>query len=62
VEQCWYAHRSSTGAVTEYTVFECRLPTKPTPNPKEGIEAAQWVRPEALPPRTLPQVHDISDC
>jgi 8-oxo-dGTP diphosphatase len=57
--RCWYAHRSEPLAVTEYTVFQCQLLGEPTPDPSEGIEAARWVRPEALPPRTLPQIHDI---
>jgi 8-oxo-dGTP diphosphatase len=62
VGQVWYAHRSNTAAVTEYTVFECQLLTEPTPDPTEGVEAARWLNPEALPPRTLPQVPAISDC
>lgn len=59
VGRCWYAHRSEPLAVTEYTVFDCQVLAEPTPNPSEGIEAARWVRPEALPPQTLPQIHDV---
>ena len=55
----WYAHRSRSGVASLYTVFECYTLSEPTPNGTEGIAASRWVRPDTLPPRTLPQVKSI---
>lgn len=50
-----YAHHSTDGALTRYSVHECSLSSEPTPRPAEGALACRWFRPESFPPRTLPQ-------
>ena len=57
--ELWYAHHSMPGLVSKYTVFECRTLSKPQPNPNEGVTAHRWVRPETIPPGTLPQVRAV---
>jgi 8-oxo-dGTP pyrophosphatase MutT (NUDIX family) len=58
-DRVWYAHRSAPNLVSVYTVFECWTLTDPAPKLADGIEASRWVRPDAIPPRTLPQVRSI---
>ena len=55
----WYAHRSRAGTISLYTVFECQALSEPTPNETEGVTEIRWVRPETLPPETLPQVRSV---
>jgi len=53
-----YRHRTSD-TVSVYAIVECTLGSAPTPNLAEGILDAQWVRPDAMPPRTFPQVRSL---
>jgi len=53
-----YAHRTSD-VVSMYSIVECTLGSAPAPNRAEGILDAQWVRPDAMPPRTLPQIRSL---
>jgi len=55
----WYAHHSTAGLVSKYTVFECRTLSEPQPNPTEGVTEYRWVCPGTIPPGTLPQVRAI---
>lgn len=52
----WYAHSSETGLVSRYTVVDCGITSRPSPNLVEGVSEYRWVDPESLPPRTLPQI------
>lgn len=54
-----YAHTSSPGRVSVYTVHECRLLSEPTPVATEGVYDLQWVSPGSIPTRTLPQVRTV---
>jgi len=54
-----YAHHSEPHRVSLYTVFDSRLQSEPRPNRVEGIESCRWIRPDAVPPRTLPQVRAL---
>jgi 8-oxo-dGTP diphosphatase len=54
-----YAHHSCSGIVSLYTVFECQPLSEPTPNGAEGVAASRWVRSDALPHNTLPQVESM---
>lgn len=56
VTSFWYAHVSLPDTVSVYSVHECALLTKPTPVSDEGITDLTWAGPDAIPPRTLPQV------
>lgn len=49
VGTCAYEHTTFGDVTTVYTVFDCRLDTKPTPNTDEDILAVDWVAPEDLP-------------
>lgn len=50
-----YGHCTSD-TVSTYRVIECTLISTPKPNVAEGILDARWVSPDAMPPRTLPQI------
>lgn len=54
-----YAHHSTDGALTRYSVHECSLASRATPRPEEGALECRWARPEAFPPRTLPQFRQL---
>ena len=56
VDTVWYAHRSDAACVSVYTVYECQIDSRPTPNITEGVSEYRWVAPEALPVGTLPQI------
>ncbi|PSQ47128.1 NUDIX hydrolase [Halobacteriales archaeon SW_7_65_23] len=58
VDSVVYAHHTSD-VVSRYTIVECTLASAPEPNLAEGILDAQWVRPDAMPPRTLPQIRSL---
>jgi 8-oxo-dGTP diphosphatase len=58
VDSVVYAHHTS-GVVSTYTIFECTLASAPEPNLAEGILNAQWVRPDEMPPETLPQIRSL---
>ncbi len=51
----WYAHRSLDRTASVYTVLDCSLVGTPSSDRGEVVEA-RWVRPSALPARTLPCV------
>jgi len=53
-----YAHHTSD-VVSKYTIYECVLTSAPDTNPAEGILDAQWVRPDEMPPETLPQIRSL---
>jgi 8-oxo-dGTP pyrophosphatase MutT (NUDIX family) len=53
-----YSHHTSD-IVSTYTVVHCLLVSTPKPNVHEGILDAQWVGPEAMPSRTLPQIRSL---
>ena len=55
-----YAHHSTDGALTRYSVHECSLASRPTPRPEEGTLECRWARPEAFPASTLPQFRLLS--
>lgn len=52
----WYAHSSETALVSEYTVVDCGITSRPSPNPVEGVYEHRWADSRSLPPRTLPQI------
>ena len=54
-----YAHTSSPGRVSVYTVHECHLLSEPTPVAAEGVSDIRWVSPSTIPTRTLPQVRTV---
>jgi ADP-ribose pyrophosphatase YjhB (NUDIX family) len=51
-----YAHNGMSNMMSIYTVFECAILQPPDPNPAEGVYDVRWIKPDELPPRTLPQV------
>lgn len=55
----WYAHASTDGLVTCYTVFDCALRSRPTPNRTDGILDVQWAPVTDLPPETLLPVRHL---
>ena len=54
-----YAHTSSPGRVSVYTVHECHLLSEPTPVATEGVYDLRWASRDSLPTRTLPQVRTV---
>lgn len=54
-----YAHASLEDTVSVYAVNECNLLSRPTPTITEGVTDVQWVPPDSLPARTLPQVRRV---
>jgi 8-oxo-dGTP diphosphatase len=55
----WYAHSSQTGSVSRYTVVDCHITSRPSPNQAEGVYEYRWANPGSLPPRTLPQIRRL---
>lgn len=51
-----YAHHSTAGTLSTYSVYECALASEPTPRPEEGTLEYRWACPGEFPPRTLPQL------
>jgi ADP-ribose pyrophosphatase YjhB (NUDIX family) len=56
VDEFWYAHRSTPGRVSVYTVIACGLCSRARPVAAEGIIDAVWWPRGDLPPSTLPQI------
>jgi 8-oxo-dGTP diphosphatase len=54
-----YAHTSSPGRISVYTVHQCHLLSEPTPVAAEGVYDLLWVSPDSFPTRTLPQVRTV---
>lgn len=59
VDRYAYPHTSCGNLLSVYTVYECAVTAEPTPNASEGVDQCRWVRPDDLPPRTLPQVRAL---
>lgn len=59
VSEFWYAHRSSPGTVSQYTVFSCAVVSSPRPVRSEGVFETAWVDPDHPPAGTLPQVTQL---
>lgn len=53
----WYAHSSETASVSRYTVVDCSITSRPSPNLEEGVYEYRWADSGSVPPRTLPQIH-----
>lgn len=56
VSEFWYAHLSSAGTLSRYTVFSCAAVSNIEPVATEGILEAEWFTPDDLPASTLPQI------
>ncbi|WP_324760143.1 NUDIX hydrolase [Haloarcula montana] len=54
-----YRHEGESDVVSVYTVFDCLLASRTSPNPEEGVLACRWIDPESVPPSTLPQVRQL---
>lgn len=54
-----YAHTSSPGRISVYTVHQCHLLSEPTPVATEGVYDLRWASRDSLPTRTLPQVRTV---
>jgi 8-oxo-dGTP diphosphatase len=55
----WYAHNSEPAVVSKYTVVDCSIISRPSPNLLERVYEYRWADPESLPPRTLPQIRQF---
>lgn len=59
VSTFWYAHLSTSSAVTVYSVFDCSVTSRVRPARSEGVLDARWVDPARPPARTLLQVRHL---